>query len=190
MGKLKAIAIAAFISVSAFSAPLFADPVTQASSGTISDTDIVSNIQKIISDNNTISGFDMKITSINGLVTLVGGVDTGQQAASFVEIAESVAGVKDINISNLVIRSSNLPVMQAFGDSVLTAKVQGTFMREKLFDVRTIAEMPIQLQVTNSVVYLSGVVDNALVIDKAIALARSVSGVSGVSSKVTVRTTH
>jgi hyperosmotically inducible protein len=72
-------------------------------------------------------------------------------------------------------------------DTVITAKVKSTFVREGLFGNSAAAPMNIDVQTKDGVVTLTGTVDNAAQAAHAVNLARSVGGVKNVTSTIAVK---
>jgi hyperosmotically inducible protein len=153
--------------------------------GTLSpaDAEIVSAINSKFAADNTISNLKINVTSHQGVVTLSGKVNTDVEASKLIEIAESVSGVKDVDAPKLTAKESK----HSFKDSEITAKIKGTFVREKLFDGKDVALMDVKVITTNGVVYLTGAVSNKTEINNAIKLAKSVHGVKSVDSKLELK---
>jgi hyperosmotically inducible protein len=89
-------------------------------------------------------------------------------------------GVKDVDTSNLQVKKSSQP----FTDLVITAKVKGAFIREKLFGVEDITPMSISVETNNGIVYLTGTAETKEQIDNAVKIARSISGVKNVRYRI------
>lgn len=147
------------------------------------DKEIVSNIQHRFAAEQATSGAKVVIVSHEGMVTLTGKVDTDGEASKLVEIAQATPGVKDVNAKSIVIKQSNQPLT----DTVITAKVKGVFIREKLLGDKDISVSGIKVETTDGTVYLTGDVENQAQIDNAIKLSKSVTGVKKVESKLMVK---
>ncbi|MDR3477822.1 MAG: BON domain-containing protein [Gammaproteobacteria bacterium] len=154
--------------------------------GTLSpaDADIVSAIHSKFAADNTVANLKVNVTSHEGIVTLSGKINTDVEASKLIEIAESVPGVKDVDAPKLTPKKSE----NSFKDSEITAKVKGTFVREKLFGDKDVPVMSVNVTTTNGVVYLTGTVDNQAEADNAVKLAKSIHGVKSVNSKVVIKT--
>ncbi len=118
------------------------------------------------------------------MVNLTGNVDSDSQASTAIEIAQSTAGVKDVDTSKLTVKGSQQPV----ADSLITAKIKGMFVQRKLFGSQDIAAMSIKVETDNGIVTLTGTADNQNQIENAIAIAKSISGVVDVKSSVQIST--
>jgi hyperosmotically inducible protein len=153
--------------------------------GTLSpaDADIVSAINSKFAADDTVSNLKVQVTSHDGVVTLSGKINTDAEASKLIEISESVPGVKDVDAPQLTPKESK----HSFKDSEITAKIKGTFVREKLFGDKDVSVMGVKIITTNGVVYLTGVVDNQAEVDNAVKLATSIHGVKSVDSKLEVK---
>lgn len=158
-------------------------PLISGYADTASDTAIVSAINTKFSADKTTSDLGVKVASDNGIVTLTGKVNTEIEAAELVKLAESVDGVKDVKTTDLTAIKST----QNMADTVITAKVKGTYLREKLFGDTNITHSDISVETTNGKVYLTGTVETQLVADNAVKLAKSIDGVKKVESKLEVK---
>ncbi|MDX1900552.1 MAG: BON domain-containing protein [Gammaproteobacteria bacterium] len=159
-----------FISMPAFS------NITQ----TISDTAITGQVKTKIAMDQSISIFKVGVTTDHGIVKLTGNVDADAQVSSLVEMAQSIDGVKDVDASKLHIQKSNDPLE----DTIITAKIKGKFIQEKLFGDTDTAVFTISVETNNGNVYLTGTAKNNKQIKNAILLAKSIRGVKRVESRV------
>lgn len=146
------------------------------------DSSIVQTVREKLAADHGLSGQEIAVHSANGVVTLTGRVKTDGQADRAIELAQSVAGVTDVNAADLTAASSKHPM----ADTAITAKVKGLYLREKLFGDREISVTGIKVETTDGIVYLSGKVDTQEQADNAINLAKSVSGVREVKSALEV----
>jgi hyperosmotically inducible protein len=171
--------IQAFIVVSSLSFSAF----SVAGTVTITDSEIISAINSKLATDSTVSNLKVHVTSHNGLVTLTGKVNTVAESAKIIELSESVLGVKDVEAPHLIAKKRKKPL----NDSVITAKVKGTFVREKLYGEKDIDVTGVNVITTNGVVYLTGSVATTEEAENAVKLARSIHGVKNVDSKLEVK---
>jgi hyperosmotically inducible protein len=146
------------------------------------DSDINSAVQSKIAADNTVSNLNIKVATTQGEVSLIGVVDTDQQASALVQLASSTTGVKDVNTSQLVVKNSNQP----FTDLFITAKIKGIFIREELFGNNSVPLMTINIETKNGVVYLTGSAVNQAQINNAVKLTKTVKGVNKVDNKIKI----
>jgi hyperosmotically inducible protein len=128
------------------------------------DTAITNTIQKAIHSSKALSKLKVNVSTKNGVVTIQGDVASDTQASSLIELAESVVGVADVDSAKLNVKESKEP----FADLVITAKIRGLLIREKLFGEKDVASLSTNVETTDGTVYLSGVTDNKAQIDNAI----------------------
>lgn len=175
--------IANLITVAALSSTLLYTLPSNAGTLSPEDATIVSDIHSKYTAEKSTADLKVDVTSHGGLVELSGKVNTGAEAEKLIEIAESTAGVKDVTTTHLSVKESKHPMK----DSAITAKVKGTFIREKLFGDKDIDVMGVKIVTTNGTVYLTGTVDSKEEAANAEKLAKSVKGVKKLDSKLEVK---
>jgi len=161
---------------------LFSLNAFSAAENTFSDAAITAAVKSKIMLNTSIANYNVEVTTNNGVVNLNGRVNTDTEASAIIELAESTSGVKDVDASRLEVKDSKQPLT----DTVITSKVKGTFIREKLFSEKDIAAMSIKVETNNGIVALSGTAANQQEVDNAIALAKAVNGVKSVTSQIKI----
>jgi hyperosmotically inducible protein len=149
---------------------------------TESDSNINSAVESKISSDSSLNGTSIKVKTTNGTVNLSGKVDSDTQADTATELAQSTDGVTDVDSSNLDIKGSRHPI----DDSVITAKVKGMFIQQKLFGDKDISAMTIKVETNNGIVSLSGTANDQQQIDNAIKISKSIKGVKEVKSTIKV----
>jgi len=149
----------------------------------VSDNEIVKSIQSQIANNAETSSTQITLSSQTGTVSLAGTVDTDQQASALVEIAQFTPGVVDVDTDHLSVKKSEQP----FTDTVITAKIKGLFLRDKLFTEADIAALSVKVETKNGVVHLSGTASSDTQVQNAIHVARSVKGVQKVVSNIKIK---
>lgn len=149
----------------------------------VGDSLITTNVKAQLLANSVTHATTIHVETQKGVVRLTGTVDSQTEASTAVEIAQSAAGVNDVDASTLVVQNSSQPLQ----DSYITAKVKGMFLQEKLFNTTDIPVTSITVETQNGVVYLSGNVNSAKIADKAKELAQRVHGVKSVQSTIKVQ---
>jgi hyperosmotically inducible protein len=86
---------------------------TSSAEATTSDADIVANVQTKISQDTSLVGANISVSSQQGLVTLSGSVNNSAQVVTAISDAKTVAGVKDIKL-DLTIKSSENSGISSF----------------------------------------------------------------------------
>ena len=133
----------------------------------LDDSLITAKVKSEIASHKNLSVFDVSVNTENGVVYLQGRLNSTSEAASLVEVTEAVDGVKDVDTSDIIVKESQQP----FTDSMITAKVKGMFLREKLFGEGSIQVQGISVETTNGVVYLKGKADKVADAKRAIHIA-------------------
>lgn len=149
----------------------------------VTDSDITDNVKSKISADQTTAGSNIGVSTNRGIVTLTGNVQTEAEADAAIENANSVSGVKDVDSDKLMVKDSSQP----YNDAYITAKVKGSFIREKLFDDKPIAVTTIHVETKDGMVFLTGSVKNKAQETTAIRLAKEIKGVKSVESKLEVK---
>ena len=160
-------------------------PVYAETSAQPTDAEIVSTIKSEISAEAALTGTNVSISSQAGRVTLSGNVNTDAEASKIVEIAESTTGVTGTDTTQLTVKESKQP----WADTLITAKVKGIYIREKLLGdaPANAVALGVHVETTNGIVYLSGAVDTEEQASNAVRLANSIEGVKSVQSKIEVK---
>jgi hyperosmotically inducible protein len=115
---------------------------------------------------------------------LKGVAQSDTEALKAVEIAESTDGVKNVDATQLRVAHSDQPL----GDSFITAKVKGLFIKNNLTpDSQKVPVTTVSVETQRGVVFLSGTVENKAQIEKLTTLAKSIDGVTAVKSTLTIK---
>jgi hyperosmotically inducible protein len=147
------------------------------------DTAITATINTLYSGSALVKMSKIGVTTNNQNVILTGNVDTDAQYEQAVELAQSVAGVNDVNADNLTVKSSKAPLT----DTYITAKVKGIIMKEKFFGGKDVEYWPVSIETKDGVVYLTGIVDTDAQRTNIDNLAKSINGVKSVNNTITVK---
>lgn len=175
MRIFKKIKLAFFAALLFFCASIFAAPVNDAS--------IQQEIASKIAADKTISEMKVNVEVRDGVVFLAGIAPTDAEAGTVVEIASSTPGVTEVDTLNLKTTKSEHPL----NDTLITAKVKGAFIKNKLFGDHPVPVMSINVETKNGVVFLTGVAETKQQAENAVHLAKTIKGVKKVMSKVTVQ---
>jgi len=149
----------------------------------VEDSVITTKLKAKMVADKEVSALNISVETKDGIVSLAGNVNSEREAVRAVEIAASTEGVKDINVDGLAIKGAKQPVT----DSYITAKVKGTFIKEKLFGDQDTAVSSIHVETKNGVVMLTGTANNQMQATNAENLAKSVKGVVKVENKIIVK---
>ncbi|MDX1901672.1 MAG: BON domain-containing protein [Gammaproteobacteria bacterium] len=166
-----------------FSGSVFADEMSAVSATAApTDTSITNTVNTTFESSNALKGSKINVSTLNGVVSLSGDVNSNDQAYTAVSLAQSIPAVKDVDASRLTVKGSQ----HLLSDSLITAKIKGLFIQEKIFGDKDIATLSIHVETNNGVVSLSGTADNQTQIDTAKTIASAVSGVKDVKTNVQI----
>lgn len=163
--------------------PVYAHSVGVTAENAVADTVITTKIKALYVKSPLANASKIKVTSINQNVVLSGHLKTNSQYERAITLADSVQGVKAINADNLLVKTSDAPLTDAY----TTAKVKGKFLKEKLFGSKAIEYWPVKVETKDSVVYLTGKVKTAQERSNIVHLAKNVTGVKSVKSAVIIQ---
>lgn len=93
---------------------------------------------------------DINVETKNGVVSLIGQLQTTEQRHEAITIARETDGVKGVNADDLLVVTSDQPMT----DLWITTKVKAVLLKEQLINNRKIAAL--HVETTNGIVYLSG----------------------------------
>jgi hyperosmotically inducible protein len=163
-------------------------PVFAASSNTVGaaldDTVITGKVKSSLAMNTVTHAENITVETNNGVVLLKGVAQSDTEALKAVEIAESTDGVKNVDATQLRVAHSDQPL----GDSFITAKVKGLFIKNNLTpDSQKVPVTTVSVETQRGVVFLSGTVENKAQIEKLTTLAKSIDGVTAVKSTLTIK---
>ena len=175
--QLKALLTAMTLSLSM---GCYAAPVTANTSGIVSDSVITAKVKSKLVADPGLSVFDVDVSTNNGVVTLVGLVNSDTDAAALIQLTQSTDGVKDVDTNKLEVKHSEHPIQ----DMAITAKVKGMFIREKLMGKNIPAS--VNVETNNGIVYLSGNVSDRQQVENAVQVAKNIRGVKNVESRLKV----
>ena len=147
-----------------------------------SDAELLSTVKNKLAMESSLTGTTIVVTANNGIVTLTGDLNSNEQADTATQMAESIPGVKDVDTSKLTVNGTTQPA----SDNLITAKVKGKFLQQKLFGDKDIAAITITVETRDGVVTLGGTVDNQDQAKNAATMAKSVTGVKDVQSNIQV----
>lgn len=165
------------LSTTAFSTNLLAE--TKA----LSDSEITTTLKSNIAKHHELPKYQIDILTNDGIVVLTGEVANEKDAAIFIEEAQALPGVKDVNLEKFKVKHST----HAFADTVITAKVKGKFLEQELFGSKKVEAMSIHVSTKGGTVLLTGKADNKQQAETAVELAKAISGVKNVESKIIVK---
>ena len=147
----------------------------------VPDSVISAKVKSNLVSDPSLNTYEINVTTHNGVVTLAGVVNSESDAAALIQLAQSTEGVTDVDANNLSVKNSQHPLK----DMVITAKIKGKFIREKLMGKQNVPAS-VGVETNNGIVYLSGKVESQAQVDNAIDIVKSFRDVKEVVSHLQV----
>lgn len=123
--------------------------------GVVNDRVITKAVYRLLVKENDIPNTKIEVVSKNGIVELVGWVDTSLQANRIIELTSSVEDVVDVNTDRLEVRSSR----EFLSDAFITAKAKGK-IKYLSINHKISPGYELHIETTNKVVHILGDVKN------------------------------
>jgi hyperosmotically inducible protein len=159
-----------------------ATPAATTTVGTeLDDTVVTTKVKSALLADADVKSFDFKVETRKGVVQLSGFVDNQAQVDRALATTAGVQGVASIE-NKLTLKEGNATVGNKVDDGIITSRVKSALLADpgiKSFDIAVVTR--------KGEVQLSGFVDSASQIDAAVALARTVEGVTGVGNEMSVK---
>jgi len=159
------------------------NPTAQSTSlGTeVDDSIIATKVRTALLQNDEVKSLDIKVKILKGEVMLSGFVDNQAQIDRSIAVAKSIEGVKSVD-NKLTLKNGKQTVGNKIDDSVITARVKSAMLADP-----TMKSLAVSVTTRKGEVQLSGFVDNADQLTKAVDVAKSIDGVSGVENHLSIR---
>jgi hyperosmotically inducible protein len=147
----------------------------------IDDSLTTTKVKTALLNDADIKAFDIQVTTRKAEVLLSGFVNNQTQVDRAVAITQATDGVKSVD-NKLIIKQGAATVGNQIDDSVVTTQV-----KTALLDDPGIKSLDISVATHKGEVQLSGFVNNQGQIDRAVELAKGVSGVTQVSNQLSIK---
>ena len=147
----------------------------------VDDSVVTASVKSALLADPDVKSLDLKVETRKGEVQLSGFVDDQKQIDRALGVTRGVAGVRHIE-NNIALKGSGTTIGNKIDDTTITAQVKSALLADdsvKSFDISVVTR--------KGEVQLSGFVDNQSQMDRAIAVARGVEGVQGVSNQTSIK---
>lgn len=147
----------------------------------IDDTVITARVKSALFADPDIKSFDLKVETRKGEVQLSGFVDNQAQVSRANATTRGIEGVKSID-NKITLKGSHASIGNSVDDRIITTKVKSALLtgpNVKSFDIAVVTR--------KGEVQLSGFIDSQAQIDEAIAIARTVEGVTSVNNEMSIK---
>lgn len=152
---------------------------TETVGGQLNDATLTSRVKARLAGDPEVEATDLDVDTRDGVVTLGGYVDSRDEMANAVEVAESTDGVRRV-INLLQVNGESIG--EQFSDAAVTSRVKWRLTSDPQVKARNI-----DVDTHKNVVTLSGLVENQAAKDEALQVARSTEGVEAVRDQLSVQ---
>lgn len=156
-------------------------PATTTVGTEIDDSVTTTAVKAALLGEASLNSLDVMVETRKGEVQLSGFVNDMQQIAMADSVTRGVAGVKKVD-NKLILKAGATTVGNKIDDTVVTARVKAAFSKDD-----GIKGSDISVETRKGEVILSGFVDNAAQIDRAMILAKTIEGVDAVRNDLAVK---
>jgi hyperosmotically inducible periplasmic protein len=157
-------------------------PSAQTTLGTeVDDSLLTTRVKAALLDNIDIKSLDIKVETRKGEVMLSGFVDNQAQIDHALAITRSVPGVVAVN-NSVSLKGTPTTIGTKIDDAVITTQVKAALMADD-----SVKSADIGAVTRDGIVQLSGFVNNQPQIDRALAVAGSIKGVTRVNNEMTIK---
>lgn len=147
----------------------------------IDDSVVTTRVKTALLDSTEVSGFDIQVETRKGEVMLSGFVDNQPQIDLAVMVAQGIEGVQSVD-NKLSLKDGVTTMGDQLDDSVITTKVKAALLSDD-----SIKGLDIKVTTRKGEVQLSGFVDNAGQIDRAVEVTRGIEGVIQVGNEMSIK---
>lgn len=157
-------------------------PAPSTTVGTVIDDSVVTTkVKTALLNDPDVKSFDFKVETRKGEVQLSGFVDNQAQLDRAIAVTRAVAGVSSVQ-NSVSLKGSAATIGNKVDDAIVTTEVKAALIADA-----TIKSLDIAVVTRKGEVQLSGFVDNQTQIERAIGVARGVSGVQSVSNQMNIK---
>ena len=191
MNKLKTLSATALLVCTTYATPsaVFAADQSSSVAEAVSDTWITTKVKAELVTTDKVSGTDVSVTTVDGVVALVGVLPNQAEVDKAIALVRGVNGVKEVDSAGLKVgvaadlgnqstkTSSDSSVGEVIDDAWITTK-----LKADLAATQGVPSRDIKVDTKDGTVTLTGALASQLEVDKAIATARAIKGVKEVNA--------
>jgi hyperosmotically inducible protein len=153
------------------------------------DTGITTAVKSKFAADDTVKASQIEVTTVNGVVTLTGNVDSENAKRQAIQLAQATKGVRNV-VDQISARTaegngdapdSNRTVGETVTDTGITMSV-----KTKLLEDDVVKGLSIDVDTRGGIVYLTGKVRSDVEKERAIQLAKDTNGVKDVQANLTL----
>ena len=147
----------------------------------IDDTVVTTKVKSALFADPEIKSFDLKVETRKGAVQLSGFVNSQAQVDRAIATTQAVEGVKSVE-NGISLKEGQATVGNAVDDGIITGKVKSALLADP--DIKS---LDIAVATRKGEVQLSGFVNSQDQIDRAVALAEKVEGVTKIANEMSIK---
>ncbi len=147
----------------------------------IDDSVVTTKVKSALLNDPDVKSIDFKVETRKGEVLLSGFAANQSQIDRAIAVTQAVAGVKGVD-NKVSLKGAPVTVGNTVDDGIVTVQVKAALLADasvKSFDIAVVTR--------KNEVQLSGFVDNQAQIDRAVGVARGITGVIGVINDMKVK---
>ncbi|MBA3033672.1 MAG: BON domain-containing protein [Gammaproteobacteria bacterium] len=161
--------------------PIAVPPPSMTVGTVIDDSVITASVKSALLADPDVKSFDLKVETRKGEVLLSGFVDNQMQIDHAIIVTRGVSGVTNID-NKMSLKGAATTVGNKIDDGIVTTRVKAALLADE-----NVKSLDIAVVTRKGEVQLSGFVDNQSQIERVLAVARGIEGVSSVSNEMSLK---
>lgn len=146
------------------------------------DSTITARVKAALIDDKSIRSTDISVKTENKAVTLSGSVESTEQKEQAVKIAKEVKGVSTVNDKLSVANEQSASLKGYAGDTAITSEIKAKLLADDIVPSRKVT-----VETSDGTVRLSGTVASRQQAERAVEIAKAVTGVKTVKNDLSVQ---
>lgn len=146
------------------------------------DSTITARVKAALIDDKSIRSTDISVKTENKAVTLSGSVESTEQKEQAVKIAKKVKGVSTVNDKLSVANEQPASLKGYAGDTAITSEIKAKLLADDIVPSRKVT-----VETSAGTVRLSGTVASREQAERAVEIAKAVTGVKTVKNDLSVQ---
>ncbi|WP_407575655.1 molecular chaperone OsmY [Raoultella terrigena] len=146
------------------------------------DSTITARVKAALIDDKSIRSTDISVKTENKAVTLSGSVESTEQKEQAVKIAKEVKGVSTVNDKLSVANEQTASLKGYAGDTAITSEIKAKLLADDIVPSRKVT-----VETSAGTVRLSGTVASREQAERAVEIAKAVTGVKTVKNDLSVQ---
>jgi hyperosmotically inducible periplasmic protein len=150
--------------------------------GTVVDDSVLSaKVKSALLGNDSIKSLDIKVETDKGVVMLSGFADSATQIENAMTVAKGVEGVTSV-VNKFSLKDGAQTIGHKIDDTVITTKVKAALLADE-----TMKSLDVAVVTRNGEVQLSGFVNNATQLTRAVEITKGIEGAASVVNNMSLK---